>query len=102
MLFMISLSGLSGTRNPHDDCGHAAITRLAAWFLAHRFGGIAHAAAVSQTYNCGATRLGQGIRNVLRKFTLGETALSPLSLRSPETPVARSARDLESRRLVQA
>jgi hypothetical protein len=62
MLFMISLSGLSGTRNPHDDCGHAAI---AAWFLAHRFGGIAHAAAVSQTYNCGATRLGQGIRNVL-------------------------------------
>jgi hypothetical protein len=34
---------------------------MAAWFLAHRFGGIDHAAAVSQTYNCGATRLGQGL-----------------------------------------
>jgi hypothetical protein len=32
---------------------------MVAWLLAHRFGGIAQAAAVSQTYNCGAHASGK-------------------------------------------
>src|SRR5580700_2468612 len=76
-------SGLPAPEPPHYDCGYGAIPPRC-----------------RIPYNCGAICLGQGIRDILCKFTLDETTFSRLSLGSLETPAGRSARDLESRRLV--